>query len=66
MGRKKKSDKNLSGVGGTGVDQNVRENGNRVLTFDDPLKELKFAKQVGLSNDKFHGSASSHGVAGRE
>ena len=37
-----------------GLDQHVRENGNRVLSLDDALEELQFAQQIGLPDDKFH------------
>jgi hypothetical protein len=37
-----------------GLDEHVREDGNRVLAFDDPLEQLQFSQQIGLADDQFH------------
>ena len=37
-----------------GLDQDVRENRDRVLSFDDALEELQFSQQVSLPDDKLH------------
>ena len=34
-----------------GVHQDVRQDGNRVLSFDDSLKKLQFSQQIGLADD---------------
>jgi hypothetical protein len=38
-----------------GLDEHVREDRDRVLALDDPLEQLQFAQQIGLSNDQLHG-----------
>ena len=40
-----------------GFDQDVRQNGNRVLSLDDSLEKLQFSQKVVLSDDKFHSGA---------
>ena len=37
-----------------GLDQDIRENRDRVLSLDDSLEQLQFAKQIGLAYDQFH------------
>ena len=37
-----------------GLDQHVRQDGDRVLAFDDALEQLQFAQQIGLAYDQFH------------
>ena len=41
-----------------GVDQDVGEDGNRVLALDDALEELQFPQQIRLANGEFHACAA--------
>ena len=48
------------------VDQDVGEDGNRVLALDDALEELQFPQQIRLANGEFHACAVLASLSGPE